>query len=63
MVHDYPEPPEEKTKHIEARVYVSFTIEYDCPDDWEVSDIESDIKENLNDFAWNDETIEDIEVI
>ena len=63
MVNDYPEPKEEKEKHIQARVTISFDIEYDVPDEWEELDIERDIKECVNDFTWLNQKIEDIEVI
>jgi hypothetical protein len=57
----YPEPPETKEKHIKANVTISFVLEYDVPEDWDRDLIVQDIKENLNDFEWYDETIEEVE--
>lgn len=59
----YPEPDEENTKHIEARVTISFSVECDVPDKYEELDIEQEIKERLYELNWQDETIEEVEVI
>ena len=58
----YPEPPEIEEQHVKSRVTISFTIEYDCPKKWDREDIIQDIKDNLDDFTWFDEKIEDIDV-
>ena len=58
----YPEPPEIKDKHIKAHICTSFDLEYDVPEDWTKERIIEDIKENLDDFTWYNEEIEDIEV-
>jgi len=62
MVNDYPEPNEEKEKHVKARVTISFDVEYDVPDEWEELDIERDIKQIYNELNWCDEKIEDVEI-
>ena len=58
----YPEPPATKDKHIQAHVIISFDLEYDIPENWDKETIIQDIKENLNDFEWYDETIEEVEI-
>ena len=62
MVYDYPEPVEEPERHIKVRVYTTQEIEYDVPKKWSKEDIENDIKENFDDFLWENVEIEDIEV-
>ena len=58
----YPTPPEIEEKTINAHICLSFDIEYDVPKSWSRDEIIDDIKENLNDFTWYNEEIEDIEV-
>lgn len=50
MVHDYPEPPEEKDKTIRAQITLTFEIEDEVPERWESDDIKEYIKENLSDY-------------
>lgn len=58
----YPTPPEIEEKTIKAKIYLSFEIEEEVPKNWTREDIICDIKENLDDFTWYNEEIEDIEV-
>ena len=58
----YPEPFEFDYKHVKAHVCISFDLEFDVERDWDEEKIIEDIKENLNDFTWYNEEIEDIEV-
>lgn len=58
----YPTPLEEEEKHIKAKVYVSFNVEYDIPSKWNTEDILDDIKENINDLEWYDFEIDEIEL-
>ena len=58
----YPTPPEIEEQHVKAKVTISFTIEYDCPKKWNREDIIQDINNNLDDFTWRDEKIEDIDI-
>lgn len=60
-VYDYPDPPEKRTKVVQAKVYMTFNVELEVPEDWENEDIANDIKENIDDFDWYDQEIEDIE--
>ena len=57
-----PEPKEEKEKHIQAHIVISFDLEYDIPENWDKETIIQYIKENLNDFVWYDEKIEEVEI-
>ena len=61
-VSDYPEPIEKKMKTVNAKVYMTFNLEFEVPEDWEDEDIANDIKENINDFDWYNQEIEDIEL-
>lgn len=61
-VSDYPEPIEKKMKTVNAKVYMTFNLEFEVPEDWEDEDIANDIKENINDFDWCNQEIEDIEL-
>jgi hypothetical protein len=61
-VSDYPEPIEKKMKTVHAKVYMTFNLEFEVPEDWEDEDIANDIKENINDFDWCNQEIEDIEL-
>lgn len=63
MVNDYPEPNEEKTKTITARVNITYIIEGEIPDEYEILDIERDIKDNFNEYNVKSEYIEEVEVI
>lgn len=58
----YPEPPEIEEKTIKPHINISFDLEYDVPKDWTREQIIEDIKENLDDFTWYNEKIEEIEV-
>ena len=58
----YPEPKEEKMKEIEAKIVVSYTIQYDVPEKWDKDQIVEDIKENLYCLEKYDEEIEKIEI-
>lgn len=61
-VYDYPSPPEIEEKTIKAKIYLSFEIEEEVPKSWTREDIINDIKENLDDFTWHNERIEDIDL-
>ena len=61
-ISDYPEPIEKKMKTVNAKVYMTFNLEFEVPEDWEDEDIANDIKENINDFDWYNQEIEDIEL-
>ena len=58
----YPEPKEEKTKTIQAKLIISYNIEYDVPEKWDKDQIIEDIKENLYCLEKYDEEIEKIEI-
>lgn len=58
----YPSPKEEKDKHIKTTVVIAFDLEYDIPESWTREQIIEDIKENLDDFTWYNERIEDIDL-
>lgn len=58
----YPEPKEEKMKEIEAKIVVSYTIQYDVPENWDQDQIIGDIEENLYCLEKCDEKIEEIEI-
>lgn len=61
-VYDYPSPPEIEEQHIKATVIIAVDLEYDVPKDWDVEKIKNDIEENLDDFTWHNERIEDIDL-
>lgn len=61
-VYDYPSPPEIEQQHIQATVIIAIDLEYDVPKEWDVEKIKNDIKENLDDFTWYNERIEDIDL-
>lgn len=61
-VKDYPEPEEMETKHIIAKVYISFEVDYDVPECWDKEQIERDIMENIDDLSWSNQEIEYIEL-
>jgi len=63
MVNDYPEPEEEQTKTITAKVTVSYIIEGEVPSDYETLDIERDIKEYFTEYKFLEEDIDDIEIL
>lgn len=56
----YPEPFDFDYKHIKAHVCLSFDLEFDTERSWDEERIIEDIKENLNDFTWYNEEIEDV---
>ena len=58
----YPTPPEVKEVNIKPRVTISFTLDYDVPENWTREQIIDDIKENLDDFWWYDEEIDNIDL-
>lgn len=63
MVHDYPEPLEEKDKTIRAQITLTFEIEDELPEKWESDNIKDYIKENLSDYiSLNDYKEIEIEV-
>ena len=59
-VRDYPEPEEMETKHVTAKVCISFEVDYDVPECWDKEQIEQDIVENIDDLSWSNQEIEDI---
>lgn len=61
-VYDYPDPPEIEEQHIQATVIIAIDLEYDVPKSWDVEKIKDDIKENLDDFTWYNERIEEIDL-
>lgn len=61
-VYDYPSPPEIEKKTIRPHILISFDLEYDVPKSWTKEKIIDDIKENLDDFTWYNERIEDIDL-
>lgn len=63
MVHDYPEPPEDKAKEVRARVTITYIVEGEVPEEWDTLDIESDIKQNFDDYNIRKEEIDDIEIL
>lgn len=58
----YPTPLEEEEKHIKAKVYVSFDIECDVPEKWDVDDIYRYLKATYNDYDCQNVKVEDIEL-
>ena len=46
----YPEPPEEKTKTIKAKIYISYEIDEEIPAEWDENKIEFYIKEYYDEF-------------
>lgn len=63
MVHDYPEPPEEKTKEVRARITITYIVEGEVPEEWETSEIEDDIKHYKEEYDIVNEYVEDVEVL
>ena len=61
-VYDYPEPIERKMKTVTAKVYVTYNLEFEVPEDWEDEDIANDITENFDEFDLSNRDIEDIEL-
>lgn len=61
-VSDYPEPIEKKMKTVNAKVYVTYNLEFEVPEDWEDEDIANDITENFDEFDLSNQEIEDIEL-
>jgi hypothetical protein len=58
----YPEPPEQKEKDVNAKVYLTLELNYSVPENWNREEIIEDIKENLNNFDWYDQEIEEVEI-
>lgn len=61
-VSDYPTPIEKKMKTVNAKVYVTYNLEFEVPEDWEDEDIANDITENFDEFDLSNQEIEDIEL-
>ena len=61
MVYDYPEPTEKEERAVSVKVYVSYTIDFTVPSDWDNQDVEQYIKSELNNLPLCDEEIEHIE--
>lgn len=61
MVYDYPEPTEIEERAVTIKVCVSYTIDIDVPVDWDDSDIEKYVEEELDNLPLCDEKIEHIE--
>lgn len=57
----YPEPKDD-FKSIKAKVHISFDLYYDVPARWDKEKATEDVKQNLHDFEWYDEQIEEVEV-
>lgn len=47
----YPEPSEEKEKHISGKVVLTFEIDSQVPSNWDIEDIEDDLKRNLREYV------------
>lgn len=62
MVNDYPEPPEEKTKTINGKIYVVYKFEVEVPDKWDLADIKDDMYENIEDYQQDLDEIFDIDI-
>lgn len=53
-------PNEEKTREISGVVTITYSFKnVEVPEDWDDTDIERDIRENISEYS---ETLEDIEV-
>jgi len=50
-VGSYPEPLEEKEKYISGKVVLTFEIDSEVPSDWDIEDIEDDLKRNLREYV------------
>lgn len=50
MVYDYPNPPEEKTKKINGKIYVVYKFEIEVPEEWDATDIKNDMYENISEY-------------
>lgn len=61
-VGSYPTPVEEKEKTIKARLYISFDIECDVPENWEDDEIYDYIKKTYNDYDCYNVKVEDIDI-
>lgn len=61
MVYDYPEPDEIEERAVSITVTVSYTIDIDVPVDWDDTDIERYVHDNLDDLPLCDEKIEHLE--
>ena len=50
----YPEPPEEKTKTIDIKLNVEYTIrDLEVPEKWDLERIIEDIREYMSDYIQN----------
>jgi len=58
----YPMPVEEKEKTIKARIYISFDIQCDVPEDWDDAEVYDYIKRTYNDYDCQNLTIDDIDI-
>ena len=57
----YPEPPEERTKEITARVFISFDITCEVPEYWEYDEIKDYIKDNYDEYDYDNVTFDDVD--
>lgn len=58
----YPEPPEEKTKTIDIKLNIEYTIrDIEVPEKWDLERIREDVREYMSDYIQN-AIIEDWEV-
>lgn len=58
----YPEPPEEKTKTIDVKLNIEYTIrDLEVPEKWDLERIREDVREYMSDYIQN-AIIEDWEV-
>ena len=58
----YPEPFDFDYKHIKAHVCISFDLEFDIERTLDRQKIIDHIKENLDDFTWYNQEIQDVEI-
>ena len=56
----YPEPFEFDYKHIKAHVCISFDLEFDIEKALNRDEIIEYIEENINDFTWYNQEIQDL---
>lgn len=62
MVYDYPEPPEQKTKIINGKIYLVYKFEMEVPEEWDLCDIKEDIYNNLSEYEQDLDEIADIDI-
>lgn len=58
MVYDYPDPPEEKTKIISGKIYLTYKFEMEVPENWDEADIKEDMYDNTSDYQQDLDEIE-----